>query len=152
MGCLSIAAFMPLTYQSSNSEDILPLTPNHFLLGQLGGDFSPEVDQKIRPVERWKFVQQLISHFWKRWIAEWLPKLNPRSKWRKTQRDVGVGDIVLALSQKNDRGKWPLGRVLETSVGEDGHVRRVKVLINGKVFDRGLNSLSLIVPNNEFFN
>ena len=32
----------PLTYQSSNSYDEPVLTPNHFLLGQLGGQFAPE--------------------------------------------------------------------------------------------------------------
>ena len=27
----------PLTYQSANPEDDIPLTPNHFLIGQIGG-------------------------------------------------------------------------------------------------------------------
>ena len=37
----------PLTYQSANpeddvDEDDVPLTPNHFLFGQIGGQFAPE--------------------------------------------------------------------------------------------------------------
>ncbi|KXJ05260.1 hypothetical protein AC249_AIPGENE26360, partial [Exaiptasia diaphana] len=32
----------PLTYQSANPADTVPLTPNHFLHGQLGGKFAPE--------------------------------------------------------------------------------------------------------------
>ena len=32
----------PLTYQSANPEDDVPLTPNHFLFGQVGGQFAPE--------------------------------------------------------------------------------------------------------------
>lgn len=32
----------PLTYQSANPQDVVSLTPNHFLRGQLGGQFAPE--------------------------------------------------------------------------------------------------------------
>ena len=32
----------PLTYQSSSPTDLTPLTPNHFLHGQLGGRFAPD--------------------------------------------------------------------------------------------------------------
>ena len=140
----------PLTYQTANSNDVLPLTPNHFLIGQLGGEFCPEENlDRLKPVQRWRRAQEIISHFWKRWIQEWLPSLSPRSKWRKVERDIVVGDVVLSLSQKTERGKWPLGRVLETTLGADGHVRRVKILVNGKTFDRGINNISLIVPNKE---
>ena len=31
----------PLTYQSASPEDDVPLTLNHFLHGQLGGQFAP---------------------------------------------------------------------------------------------------------------
>jgi hypothetical protein len=32
----------PLTYQSVHPNDDVPLTPNHFLHGQMGGIFAPE--------------------------------------------------------------------------------------------------------------
>ena len=32
----------PLTYQSANPEDDIPSTPNHFLIGQIGGRFAPD--------------------------------------------------------------------------------------------------------------
>ena len=31
----------PLTYQSANPEDDIPLTANHFLIGQIGSQFAP---------------------------------------------------------------------------------------------------------------
>jgi len=34
----------PLTYQTANPNDTAPLTPNHFFIGQIGGQFVPEVD------------------------------------------------------------------------------------------------------------
>jgi len=32
----------PLTYQTTNPDDDGPLTPSHFLHGQIGGQFAPE--------------------------------------------------------------------------------------------------------------
>ena len=32
----------PLTYQSADPHDEVPLTPNHFLHGQMGGQFAPK--------------------------------------------------------------------------------------------------------------
>ena len=140
----------PLTYQLANIDYNVPLTPNHFLIGQLGGDFSPECElASLHPVERWKRVQELISHFWKRLMIELIPTLSPRSKWRKIQRDIRVGDVILSLSQKNERGRWPLGKVIETEVDKDNHVRRVKILVKDKIYERGLNSICLIVPSDE---
>ena len=43
----SLVNSRPLTYQSANPEDDTPLTPNHFLQGQMGGKFAPEVDEEI---------------------------------------------------------------------------------------------------------
>ena len=37
----------PLTYQSANVRDNVPLTPNHFLHGQMGGQFAPEVVDEV---------------------------------------------------------------------------------------------------------
>ena len=36
MGAESLLNSRPLTYQASNPEDETPLTPNHFLHGQVG--------------------------------------------------------------------------------------------------------------------
>ncbi|XP_074637789.1 uncharacterized protein LOC141896447 [Acropora palmata] len=48
-----------LTYQSSDPRDDVPLTPNHFLHGQMGGQFAPEsVDTTtFHPRQRWRKVQ-----------------------------------------------------------------------------------------------
>jgi len=39
------------------------------------------------------------------------------------------------------RGKWPLGKIVEAFQGKDGKIRRVKVLVNGKIYTRGLNTI-----------
>ena len=60
----------PLTYQSADPEDDIPLTPNHLIHGQIGGRFSPEVPDEIayNPKKRWRGVQELIRHFWHHWL------------------------------------------------------------------------------------
>jgi hypothetical protein len=84
-----------------------PLTPNHFIIGQLGGQFAAEAfdtKEQVKPVKRWRRVQQLISQFWKRWRKEFLPSLNLRSKWFHLQRNLKVGDVVLVVDPNAKRG------------------------------------------------
>ena len=128
----------PLTYQSSNPQDLVPLTPNHFLHGQIGGQFAPDsTDQtEFNPRKRWRRVQELTRHFWHRWLREWLPGLNSRGKWNTKHRDIQEGDVVLVVATDTPRGQWPLGRIVETAHGRDGHVRVVKVKTGKHVYSR----------------
>nr|XP_047143004.1 uncharacterized protein LOC124817215 [Hydra vulgaris] len=67
-GAESLLNSRPLTYQSANIKDDIPLTPNHFLIGQVGGQFAPDSVQSkgYHPKKPWRQVQELLSHFWKR--------------------------------------------------------------------------------------
>ena len=58
----------PLTYQSADPSDDAPLTPNHFLHGQVGGQFAPtSMDETdFNPRKRWRRIQELVRHFWNR--------------------------------------------------------------------------------------
>ena len=121
----------PLTYQSANPADDVPLTQNHFLHGQVGGQFAPtSVDTtQFNLRKRWRRIQELVRHFWRRWLREWLPELGARKKWNQERRDVQVGGVVLVVSSDSSRGSWPLGRVLEVFPGTDGRVRVAKVQV-----------------------
>ena len=133
----------PLTYQSANHEDDVPLTPNHFLHGQVGGQFAPTtVDEtQFSPRKRWRRIQELVRHFWQRWLREWLPGLSIRKKWHRERRDVHVGEVVLVISPDTPRGNWPLGRVLEVYPGDDGRVRVVKVQVGEGTLTRPVTKL-----------
>ena len=124
----------PLTYQSANPKDDVPLTPNHFLYGQVGGSFAPEATEDVayNPKKRWRRIQELSRHFWHRWMKEWLPSLSPRRKWHQSKKDLQIGDIVLLVSPDNPRAHWPLGKILEAYKGKDGHVRSVRVQVGDK--------------------
>ena len=108
----------PLTYQSVNPQDPGPLTPNHFLHGQLGGRLaSDNVDSTpFNPCRRWRRVQELVSHFW-----HWLPSLNARKKWFREQ-NFQERDAVIVMSPDTPRGRWPLGRITKAHPGQDRKV------------------------------
>ena len=134
----------PLTYQSANVDDIAPLTPNHFLTGQMGGNFAPTevVDTTdFNPKKRWRRIQELTRHFWQRWMIEWLPSLQGRRKWMDNQENLKVGDIVLVVSPDTPRGSWPLGRVTQTFPGKDDKVRVVEVKVKDKLLRRPITKL-----------
>ena len=128
----------PITYQSANADDLLPLTPNHFIFGRIETQFAPAaVDKKDYNIKvRWRRVQELIRHIWDRWLKEWLPTLRARSKWRKDSTDVQIDDIVIIVEDDAPRRRWPLGRVVSVFPGADGRVRAIDVKVNGHVLRR----------------
>jgi hypothetical protein len=144
IGAESLLNSRPLTYQTSNPKDVSPLTPNHFLHGQSGGQSAPEsVDSTECDLrQRWRRIQELISHFWRRWMKEWLPMLNGRSKWTTTKRDLEIGDVVLAISPEQPRGHWPLGRIIDVFPGKDNHVRVAKVQVGNGTLVRPIAKLA----------
>ena len=133
----------PLTYQSAHPGDGVPLTPNHFLHGQVGGEFAPSSvdDAGFNPRQRWRRVQEVLLHFWRRWMREFLPTLSGQQKWRRECENLRVGDVVLVVSPDTHRGQWPLGRVVEVFPGNDGNVRVVKLQVGDKKMVRPINKL-----------
>ena len=91
-GAESLLNSRPLTYQTANVEDDVPLTLNHFLHGQMGGAFAPKTVDKttFNPQKRWRRVQELVKNSWQRWLKEWLPGLNPTTKWHKERKNLQV--------------------------------------------------------------
>ena len=76
----------PLAYQSKpNPEDDIPLTPNHFLIGQIGGQFAPESVEETKNSlkKRWRRVQELVRNFWHRWLREWIPATSKSQQQKK---------------------------------------------------------------------
>ena len=65
IGAEALLNSRPLTYQSASPADDAPLTPNHFLHGQIGGQFAPtSVDEtEFNPRKRWRRIQELLRHF-----------------------------------------------------------------------------------------
>lgn len=136
----------PITQVSSDPNDPQVLTPNMLLLMKSNacvpqGTFS----NNERYAKRWwKQVQYFANVFWRRWVKEYIPNLQSRQKWRNPQRNLNVGDIVLVVDEKTERGMWPIGRILDVSVGRDGHVRSCVVRSRGSEFTKPITKLCLL--------
>ena len=84
-GAKSLPNSRSLIYQTSNPEDETPLTPNHFLHGQVEGQFAPATVDETRfnlcDGKDRRRVQELVRHFWQRCLRELLPYIGKRTKY-----------------------------------------------------------------------
>ena len=69
----------------------------------------------------------MLSAFWKRWIAEYLPLLAQRKKWNVNTQNFRVGDLVVIADKNLSHANWPLGRIIEMFPGSDNMIRVAKV-------------------------
>jgi hypothetical protein len=115
------------------------LTPNHFLIGMLGGAVS--TDNLDDPVERWKRVHSIVNKFWKQFLSEYIPLLSNRGKWQTVRENVQVGEVVLQLDPNTPRGQWKLAVIQEVFPSKDGKVRRVKICTTTGEYERPITKL-----------
>ncbi|XP_018374065.1 PREDICTED: uncharacterized protein LOC108768206 [Trachymyrmex cornetzi] len=93
----SILNSRPLSPLSSHPDDLLPLTPAHFL------------------------------NFWKRWSKEFISELQCRTKWKTDQGTLKTEDLVLIKDDNLPPLRWRLGRVIELHPGIDSVARAATV-------------------------
>lgn len=133
----------PLSPISTSIDDELPITPGHFLLGEVPITV-PEgsLDNiNISRLDRWQMIQKLLQNFWSRWSTEYLVTLQNRYKWSKTNSEPDVGSIVLVKDERLPPGKWLLGRIMEKHPGQDGLTRVVTVKFKNNEFKRPITKI-----------
>lgn len=133
----------PLYALSNDPSDLETLTPGHFLIG---GPITglPEIDLanlNIHRLDRWQLVQRTFQNFWKRWAAEYITSLQGRSKWRKSQQDLKISNLVLISDEHVPSYQWKLGRVVELHRGPDNFVRVVSVKTVNGITKRAIHKL-----------
>ncbi|XP_043232395.1 uncharacterized protein LOC122386819 [Amphibalanus amphitrite] len=135
----------PLSYACMTDSDVVePITPSQLLtLKQkvvlpLPGNFD-RPDLYVR--QRWRRVQYLSNQFWLRWRREFLPTLQERRKWNRTELNLEPGDVVIIVDADAPRCSWPLGRVVSTYPSSDGLVRSVRVRIGRAEYDRPIHKV-----------
>ena len=123
----------PLTYvyEELDSE---PLTPSHLIFGRrlqsLPDDIIMLNDEDSSYSRRYRYLQNKINHFWKRWQKEYIVNLREHHKCSgKEKGKVSIGDIVLVQDDNLKRTLWRLGKIEELISGKDGTVRGAKVSV-----------------------
>lgn len=92
----------------------------------------------------WRQAQVLANTFWRRWIAEYLPTLQARSKWTQRVRDIQVGDVVLIADPSLSRGAWKKGLIVRVMSSSDDHPRTAEVRTTDGLKQKDIRSLCLL--------
>ncbi|KAJ0171671.1 hypothetical protein K1T71_012434 [Dendrolimus kikuchii] len=135
----------PLTTLTEDPQDLDYLTPSHFLAS---GPVLTIVETERDERTRWQLTQKIFNDIWKRWRAEYLTQLSARSKWRTSQSNIELNDVVIIHDANLPPGKWSLGRVIELHPGTDDHVRVVSVKTKKGIIKRPIIKLSKLPTNN----
>ncbi|XP_018395526.1 PREDICTED: uncharacterized protein LOC108774017 [Cyphomyrmex costatus] len=128
----------PLCPLSEDPDDLSVLTPGHFLMGCAPLTVpEPSLELvKTSRLSRWQLIQKTFESFWTRWSQECLQRYYSCYKWNRVMPSLQVGTIVLVIDERYPPAKWPLGRILATHPGQDGHTRVVTVKTQTSVLKR----------------
>lgn len=133
----------PITSPSSDPNDLLALTPAHYLIDKPFTSL-PEGNLSSVPVNRlstWQHIAKVRRDFWVRWNLEYLNELQMRSKWVKEGPALKIGRVVLIKDKNSPCSRWVLGRVAELHRGDDGIARAATVHTSGGAVKRATNCL-----------
>lgn len=74
-----------LTPISSNPNNLLVLTPGHFLIGDTLTSFRNRDFRATAPsrLSYWQLINRFKQHFWSRWYREYLTVLTSCNEWSK---------------------------------------------------------------------
>jgi hypothetical protein len=129
----------PITKVIEDGESTI-LTPNHFLIGNLGGAVSTR--RLENPKLRWQVVQSQLKKFWESFLAEYIVELGKARKWQKVKKNVKVGDLVLEIKPDLPQGQWNLAVVLQVIPSADGLVRKIMIRCHDKEYSRPITQLT----------
>lgn len=136
----------PLTKLNENTDDLMPLTPGHFLVGEplLNIPDKDYSDSHVTGLQRWRLVQKMVNDFWKRWSQEYLVSLNQRYKWTRPISEPEINDLVIIKNDNLPPSKWLLGKIVEKHQGKDNLTRVVTIKCEDSLLKRPCNKLCFL--------
>ena len=144
----------PLTYVASELPDLIPLTPNHLLKGEITR-IMPTIatEDKLDPQYleydalklnlHYSKLSEVVQKFVQVWAKDYLAALKEKHFGNVPPHQgvpVRPGDIVL-ISSDHPRNRWPLGCITKVFPDSDQIVRTVEVLSQGHTSIRTLGKL-----------
>ncbi|XP_031341031.1 uncharacterized protein LOC116169144 [Photinus pyralis] len=147
----SVLNSRPMTPISSDPNDLLALTPGHFLIGDVLNCIPQEhvIDTPENRLNHYERLNQMFQQFWKRWTSEYTHTLQARGKWNKQRPDIKIGAMVLLKGESTPPLLWPLGRVVELHPGSDKVTRVVTVKTGSGLVKRAVAKLCILPINEE---
>ena len=130
----------PLDFLFTDTSDIEPWTPAHFVVGlRVQGMAFADLDRGSPFSRRWQHVNATVERCWDKFTREIKPCLGIHGKWHSSTQNLEVGDVIVVIGERYLRGRWPLGRIEETHPGKDGLVRVITVEVQGRLLKRHIN-------------
>ena len=117
----------PLEPLSEDPEDVIALTPGHFLIGTaLNSVLEPSLlNLNESRLSKWQLIQRMTQQFWHQWSTQYLHRLQSISKCHHPSHEINVGSLVLLTDERSPPSKWPLTRVTQLHPGIDNLTRFV---------------------------
>lgn len=137
----------PLLPLTEDPDDLEALTPGHLLLGSSPQMLpEPEVpDSTSITTSRYKHLQLMLQHFWKRWSLEYLNTLQQRHKWTTVcDNNIKPGVLVILKDKDIPPMKWKLGRVMAVHPGSDGMVRVLSIKTENGLTKRAVHNVCVL--------
>lgn len=133
----------PIVSLSSGPNDLLALSPAHYLIGK-PLNALPEGNLSSVPANRlstWQHITKVRQDFWARWNLEYLNELQMRGKWTKDGPELKIGTVVLIKNKGLPCAQWALGRILDLHRGDDGISRVATIKTMGGEIKRATKLL-----------
>ena len=116
---------------SEQNESLLPITPNHLLLGRTTSEHITWEDQEEDKFSRrLAFIQSIHDAWWKPWINEVLPTLIPCKNWKYPKKNLN--DIVMVHYKGSMTDDYRIAKVTEVFPDVKNLVRTVKIAFRKK--------------------
>ena len=137
----------PLTQVGCSISDEGSLTPNHFLFRRPHMCLKPLVNSNQRfSTKDFKLTQTLLDHYWSKLLKEYIPELNKRTKWQRSNDELDESDIVWVVRDFTTRGIWPLGKIVKAHRVSDGIARSFDIQTSTGMVQRPAVTLSRVLP------
>ncbi|XP_063834958.1 uncharacterized protein LOC135084144 isoform X1 [Ostrinia nubilalis] len=134
----------PLTPLSSDPNDLSVLTPAHFLIGRsLSFVPHPQIPEEtnINRLQRFKRIELIKQHFWRRFSLEYVALLQQKVKWQSSKAEPKIGALVLIKDRALPPLLWSMGRVIKLYPGTDNVSRVAELKTKGGTIRRALINL-----------
>ncbi|GBP45861.1 hypothetical protein EVAR_31766_1 [Eumeta japonica] len=133
----------PLTPLSIDTSDLTPLTPAHFLIGRsLTFVPYPQITEaNVTNLRRFKRIEYIKQHFWKRFSKEYISCLQQKSKWCMQRGELTNGTMVLIKDSHAPPLMWLLGRIVRIIPGTDGIARVADIQTKKGVIRRAFKTI-----------
>ncbi|KAH0821040.1 hypothetical protein GEV33_001751 [Tenebrio molitor] len=169
----------PLCPLSNDPNDLNPITPGHFLIGEPLTSMSERdlTTTRINRLTQWQRVEQMRQHFLHRWQREYSPTetlvefdfgsiillINANEGcqfgvrnvtfrqgcYRPSTPALEIGSMVILVEDNTPPLQWKLGRIVELHPGSDGVVRVVSVKTVNGIFKRATRKVVFIAKSKQ---